>query len=313
LAGEQLGEGDMSFLIRLPLDRYERDAFSGFAPGPFSIGTARAAMWLAQLSYEDETEKQDQILEHWGLKRVVSYNRPFPSVLPMPSTGGFVARNDDGTFIVFQGTDPLLLANWVSDFNFLPNRLGIHQGFHEALDVAWNDITKALERSRPIPRLFIAGHSLGAALAALCASRVADELGIMPEAVYGFGMPRVGTPSFAATYNKKLGSRTYRLVHGDDIVPTVPPTRFGFCHVGRCVVCKAQQTFAIDKLSAEPNDAPPFVESWLSGMKAGIRRFFFRHGLLPADPHPIIQASRLLPPGFSDHLPDRYWRALKTK
>ena len=303
----------MSFLTRLPLDRYEGDAFAGFAHGPFSIGTARAAMWLAQLSYEDETAKQDKILENWGLKRSVSYNRPFPSVLPMPSTGGFVAYNDNTTFIVFQGTDPLLLANWVSDFNFLPNRLGIHQGFHEALDVVWGDIIKALERTKPIPRLFIAGHSLGAALATLCANRVVDELGVVPEAVYGFGMPRVGTPTFAAAYNGKLGDRTYRLIHGDDIVPTVPPTKFGFCHVGRCVVCKTEGRFAIDKLSAEPNDAPPFVESWLSGLTAGIRRFFLRHGFRPADPHPIIQASRLLPPGFSDHLPDRYWRALKTE
>jgi hypothetical protein len=80
----------MSFLIRLPLDRYEGDAFAGFAHGPFSIGTARAAMWLAQLSYEDETAKQDKILENWGLKRSVTYNRPFTSVLPMPSTGGFI-------------------------------------------------------------------------------------------------------------------------------------------------------------------------------------------------------------------------------
>ncbi len=303
----------MSFLIRLPFDRYEWDAFSGFAPGPFSIANARAAMWLAQLAYEDETDKQDKILEQWGLKRIASYVRPCPSLLPMPSTGGFVARNDDVTWVVFQGTDPLHLSNWVSDFNFLPNRKGIHQGFDEALDVVWNDITKALKQSQPIPRLFITGHSLGAALAALCAHRVTNELGLVPEAVFAFGMPRVATPAFAAAYNKQLGSRTYRLIHGDDIVPTIPPTRFGFCHVGRCVLCKAHQTFVADGLSSEPTDAPPFVESWLSGMKAGIRRFFFRHGLLPKDPHWVIQASRSLPPGFSDHLPDRYWRALKAE
>ncbi len=303
----------MSFLIRLPFERYERDAFAEFAHGPFSIGTARAAMWLAQLSYEDETAKQDKILELWGLRRLVSYNRPFPSILPMPSTGGFVARNHDTTFVVFQGTDPLLLANWVSDFNFLPTALGIHQGFDKALDVVWDDVTGALKQSQPTSHLLVTGHSLGAALAALCASRVADERGIVSDAVYAFGMPRVGTPEFAAKYNGRLGNRTYRLVHGDDIVPTIPPTKFGFCHVGRSVICEGQEVFAPDALSAQPTDSPPFVETWLNGLKSGIRRFLLRHGLLPADPHPIIQASRLLPPGFADHLPDRYWRALRPQ
>jgi triacylglycerol lipase len=303
----------MSFLIRLPIDRYEWDAFSAFKPGPFNLGAARAAMWLAQLSYEDETDKQDKILQQWGLKRVASFVRPNPSLLPMPSTGGFVARNDDMTWIVFEGTDPLLISNWVSDFNFLPNKKGLHQGFDEALEVAWDDIVSALKQSQPIPRLYITGHSLGAALAALCAYRTTNELGLMPEAVYAFGMPRVGTPDFAAAYNKQLGSRTYRLIHGDDVVPTVPPTRFGFCHVGRCVVCKAHQMFAADGLSPEPNDVPPFIESWWSGVKSGIRRFLFKHGLLPKDPHWVIQASRSLPPGLSDHLPDRYWRALKAE
>lgn len=303
----------MSFVVRLPFDRYERDAFTGFAHGPFSIGTARAAMWLAQLSYEDLPSKQDDILLLWGLRRLVSYNRPFPSILPMPSTGGFVARNHDTMFIAFQGTDPLLLANWVSDFDFVPNALGIHQGFHDALDVVWDDITSALKQDQPTPHLLITGHSLGAALAALCACRLADELGTVADAVYAFGMPRTGTLEFAAKYNNKLGDRTYRLVHGDDIVPTVPPAKFGFRHVGRSAICRGQTLFALDALSAQPTDSPAFVETWMNGLKSWIRRFFLRHGLLPVDPYPIIQASRLLPPGFSDHLPDRYWRALKPQ
>jgi triacylglycerol lipase len=303
----------MSLLTRLPFDRYERDAFAGFAHGPFSIGTARAAMWLAQLSYEDQPAKQDDILALWGLRRLVSYDRPFPSILPMPSTGGYIARNHDTTFIVFQGTDPLLLPNWLSDLNLLPNALGIHQGFHEALDVVWDDITDALKQSETSPHLLLTGHSLGAALAALCASRLADQEGIVADALYAFGMPRAGTPDFAVQYNGRLGDRTYRLVHGDDIVPTVPPTGLGFRHVGRSVICRGHASFAPDALSAQPTDSPPFVETWLSGLKSGIRRFFLRHGLLPADPHPLIQASRLLPPGISDHLPDRYWKALKPQ
>lgn len=304
--------GTLSFLVRLPVDRYERDAFSGFAPGPFNLGTARAMMWLAQLSYEDEAAKQHKILEQWGLTCIASYNRPFPSVLPMPSTGGFVARSRDTVFVVFQGTDPLVLANWVSDFDFLPNKDGIHRGFHQALDVVWQDIAAAFQQTKLVRRLIITGHSLGAALAALCAHRIANELTITAEAIYAFGMPRLGTPAFAAAYNKKLGERTYRLIHGSDVVPTIPPSEFGFCHVGRRISCEAHALFEISGLDTQPSDQPLFINTWLSAAKATLRRYF-RRDILPTDPSPIIQASRLLPAGFGDHLPDRYWRALKTQ
>jgi hypothetical protein len=33
-------------------------------------------------------------------------------------------------------------------------------------------------------------------------------------AVYNFGMPRPGNQAFADLYNQRLGSRTYRQVHG---------------------------------------------------------------------------------------------------
>ena len=64
--------------MRFPVSRTARSV----------LATARAAMWLAQLSYEDETDKQDKILRAMGLKRMASYIRPCPASLPMPSTGG---------------------------------------------------------------------------------------------------------------------------------------------------------------------------------------------------------------------------------
>ena len=109
-------------------------------------------------------------------------------------------------------------------------------------------------------------------------------------------MPRLGTPAFAAAYNKKLGERTYRLIHGSDVVPTVPPSELAL--------------FEISALDAQPSDQPLFINTWLSAAKATLRRYF-RRDILPTDPSPIIQASDYA--GFGDHLPDRYWRALKTQ
>ena len=213
----------MSFLIRLPFERYEPDAFSGFAPGPFSISNARAAMWLAQLAYEDEIPKQDKILEQWGLTRLNSYNRPFPSVLPMPSTGGYIARGDDTIFVVFQGTDPLLLANWVSDFDFLPNKQGIHQGFQKALDVAWNDIAGALERSKPIAHLIVTGHSLGAA----CTQIVATSLNVTG---YGFASPKTLFAPVGLTRRPANEHLVTNWCRSDDAICYLPPIAFD--HVG---------------------------------------------------------------------------------
>lgn len=302
----------MSFLVRLPLELYEDDAFRGYVPGAFSLANARAAMWLAQLSYEDEPAKQDLILKKWGLRRITTFLKPFSSVLPMSSTGGFVARTADTVFVIFEGTDPLLIANWVSDFRFVPNKHGIHQGFGEALNSVWDDLKLALDQAKPISRLVVTGHSLGAALATLFAHRASAGLGIVPEAIYAFGMPRVGTPAFAAAYNKRLGDRTYRLVHGHDIVPTVPPTALGFNHVGRYLACATRKRFADAAKVMEISDAPPFVESWLNGTRAGLRDLFLDAAPRPQSRSPIIEASHLLPPGFADHLPDRYWRALKS-
>jgi hypothetical protein len=47
----------MTFLVRLPLSEYPTNAFAGFGLGEFTLLTARAGAWLAQLAYEDEPAK----------------------------------------------------------------------------------------------------------------------------------------------------------------------------------------------------------------------------------------------------------------
>jgi triacylglycerol lipase len=299
----------MSFLVRLPTHLYEGDAFADFAPGGFSLGTARAMAWLAQLAYEDEDDKIDSILAAWQLRRRLSFARPLISPLQVVSTGGFVAEGPGATFVVFQGTDPLLLANWVTNFNFRPDGEGIHQGFAAALDAAWPDVKDALTRAPAAP-LIIVGHSLGGALAVLCARRIRTELGVTAESVHSFGMPRVGNAAFASAFNEVFGGTTYRLVHGEDIAATVPPSELKFAHVGRILLCPRHAKFDAALLSPQPSDAPPFAAGLLSGVKVGLLQLL--SGSLPPETRtdPLGRTFRLLPPGIADHLPDRYCRAL---
>ncbi len=214
----------MSFLVRLPTRFYQGDAFDQFSAQEFSEGTARATMWLSQLAYEDEDDKIASILHKWELASELSFLRPLISVPPMPSTGGLIAAGHETIFIAFQGTDPLLAANWATNFQFETDADGIHKGFSAALDSVWDDVASTLDRLRPLSRVILTGHSLGGALAVLCARRMDTDLGHSPAAIYTFGMPRVGTEDFARSYNQRFGNITYRFIHGNDIVPTVPPT-----------------------------------------------------------------------------------------
>jgi hypothetical protein len=300
----------MSFLVRLPADLYSRNAFDAFAATGFSIGTARAMAWLAQLAYEDEADKIDSVLHLWGARCIASFHHFFATPLPLSSTRGLVVERLGFLFIAFEGTDPFMVANWVTNFNFVPDHNGIHQGFATALEVCWPDITDAFRQAGGMP-LFVAGHSLGAALAALCAARTAKDLGMNVHGVYTFGMPRAGTPGFARIYDALLGERTYRLVHGEDIVPTVPPSELGFMHVGRLLRCARGAKFEPALLGQDFSDDPRFIDTQLDGLRAGLLDIV--SGNLPVGPRPdpLGRAFSLLPPGIADHLPDRYWTALE--
>ena len=89
---------------------------------------------------------------------------------------------------------------------------------------------------RPGLDLFITGHSLGGSLGVAVAYELI-KLGRTAKAVYTYGMPRAGNPAFASDYDARLGNSTFRFVHGDDLVPTVPPaacsTMACYQHVGR--------------------------------------------------------------------------------
>ncbi|KNC75696.1 hypothetical protein SARC_11785 [Sphaeroforma arctica JP610] len=89
--------------------------------------------------------------------------------------------------------------------------------------------------------VFITGHSLGGALATLCAyefSRVfaGAELALT---VYTFGSPRVGNHQYAWLYNERIPN-TYRIVNDGDPITALPPKIAGtaflntYKHVGTC-------------------------------------------------------------------------------
>lgn len=308
----------MSFLVEIPLDAYSDDAFARFLPSAgFNLGTARAMMWMAQLAYEvrDARRKVPPVLQRWNLQRHALISKEQIGGLPFTSTHGIVAGGHGAVLVSFAGTDPLALANWLTNFHLGPRSRDMHHGFRSAIDTAWTDLSTALaglDRKAP---LYFTGHSLGGALAVTAAERALRELGLMATGIYTFGAPRVGAADFAETYNASgLGERTYRLVHGLDIIPTVPPSQFGFRHAGRMVACPRGTGFTTNlSLSAVDSDDPPFTDTLRNGYRQ--RWNDIRTGNFPVSARKgwLGWYQRyILPPTIADHLPERYRKAFEA-
>lgn len=293
----------MSFVAELPLEQYHRDAFANFAPN-FSIGTARATAWLSRLAYESDRGKIETVLGFWGLTLRAMLASPAAPSFPLTRTRGLVASRNDLTLLAFSGTDPLIVANWITNFDIHMTPASLHRGFSAGVDAVWPQVVAAVPRDTA--PLIIAGHSLGAALAVVAADRAVHEIKAA-SGVYAFGMPRAGGTAFAARY--ALHDVTYRLVHGDDIVPSVPPSELGFRHVGRLMRAPRGGVFDGAALSEVGSDDPPFVQSLVAGLRAALPDIGVGWPQPAAREDPLGWAARFLPPRIGDHLPDRYCRA----
>ena len=129
-------------------------------------------------------------------------------------------------FIVFRGTEPNQMKDILADVKAWrkPAREKglVHFGFAQALDKVYDNIVQWLSEQKldGERKITCTGHSLGAALATIMASRLdANEL-------YTFGSPRVGNRAFVKEM-KNDGIEHYRFVNNNDIVTKVPfPIRF---------------------------------------------------------------------------------------
>src|SRR5262249_41149882 len=108
----------MSILVELPERLYQPDAFAAFRPtAEFSLGTARAMAWMSQLAYESDPDKIRRICALWALRHPRPIANAASLSLPFIRTRGFVAEGHGATVFAFAGTDPLVPANWFTDFD----------------------------------------------------------------------------------------------------------------------------------------------------------------------------------------------------
>jgi len=177
------------------------------------------ALWLAELSrliYRKDSAIRKKILNSFQLRETRFFSRS--------NTQCAVVEASNFAVLVFRGSHEF--QDWLSNLGTVltkwPQGGMVHWGFKEALEKVWADVASYLDTLQ-VP-IFYTGHSLGAALAVLAASRRP------PNALYTFGSPRVGNSQFVqslATVN------VYRIVNHRDAVTSVPPNGlFDFSHVG---------------------------------------------------------------------------------
>jgi triacylglycerol lipase len=306
----------VSNFVEIPPEQYSATAFADFnaAVTDLSIGNARAMMWMSQLAYETGQQPTiDAVKPKWGFSSVTPFSFLKTSVHGSFDTTGLLGERNDAIVLVFAGTDPGVWQTVATDGQaLLSPDTDTHMGFQNAIIAAQATIQEAINKSQQTGKpLWIAGHSLGAALAAL-AAQFADSVDHPAKAVYLFGMPRTGGVRFQAAYNgnANLGPVSYRFVHGLDVVSRIPPSANGYRHIGRVLQCASDGKFDPTALSALGSDDPQLSVGVLETLESGIENVLMGHLFSPPGLGTFGPFFKFLPRPIRDHLQDRYWTAL---
>jgi hypothetical protein len=140
---------------------------------------------------------------------------------------GFILDAPKEIIIAFRGTSSA--GNWISDiiasqknFKYVKEPCLTHRGFTSIYASARSRVISALSGMSPDKTLYITGHSLGAALATLCAIDVAANTRFVSPILFTYGSPRVGDPAFAKVFPKYVRN-SWRACNLFDVVTHAPP------------------------------------------------------------------------------------------
>lgn len=254
----------------------------------------------------------------------------------------FVVQSDDGRVVIvcYRGTEPANLINWLTDvdvdpalvrYDLNPARGGqdyrVHAGFYRNVRATRYAVVEILQRALAgksvlgdddnvarMEKLFVTGHSLGAAMAALMTVMVRAEDIYAPlaerlAATYTYGQPMLGTPAFAAACERAnldgtaapLHELLFRYVYADDLVPQLPPRESGaFAHFGR--------EFRADRLDGGIGPGnwtphPPTTQTGVFGIGEGFSALLTRQV-------PLLRRYLHSHQSIVDHGPQNYVAAL---
>jgi len=247
----------------------------------------------------------------------------------------------------YRGTEPTNFINWLTDADVNPEKVPwrfgdapelheIHGGFYRNVRATrWaigEKLRLAIDGEAIVPpapgaappldlarleALYVTGHSLGAAMAAMFAIMMETnpdygEVRRRLRAVYTFGQPMIGDPGFAAACGAAIGKKTFRFIHAHDVVAALPPRISGpFGHFG-----EEYQLFRAADGSWKPPqhnrtpmgqvghlyELPLAASAFLARQLRPLRDLPFQYSLDDHGPHHYVAA--LTPPGVRTEFGD---------
>jgi triacylglycerol lipase len=207
-------DGEVPFVLYSDVDR------------PLSEMTfLRRALVLAELAviaYNDEAEAK-RAAEAIGFRDAQLFDKN--------GAQAYRFRNEHDVIFACRGTEPNEWNDIHADANasmVLVSTFGrVHSGFNHEVDDLWPLMEKLLEDNSL--KAWFCGHSLGAAMATICAYRCqVSPIWTNPQELHTFGSPRVGCKK----YINHAKITHYRWVQNNDVVTRVPPAWFGYRHGG---------------------------------------------------------------------------------
>ena len=153
-------------------------------------------------------------------------------------TQGFVATKDKSIYIVWRGSSSK--KDFQNDASidkvpFIGDGEKVHIGFKSSWEAVKDQTYEALDKALKtlggedkIDNIIVCGHSLGAAVATLCAYNLSHVFTDTTIECCTIGSPRVGNKTFKENYDSRK-IKTLRIVHNHDLVTRSP--NIGYYHV----------------------------------------------------------------------------------
>ena len=235
------------------------------------------------------------------------------------SAKAVVMIEGDEAVIAFEGTNGVDdIGDWFANIDTSRTQIPegtVHGGFLRHYNRVSAQVRKILAESK-VSHVWITGHSLGGAMAVLCALDLERGGGVVVRGVMTFGQPLLLVPACARVVNQTLSGRHLRIINEADVVPCVAPGfRGGGSYVwfqdgkptygGPTMRAFAAEDGTIVEDDEEAEGPTPLTEAEFKEKKQRVKAQF-----APPPPGEPINAQAM--PSVTDHNMDHYVEAIRT-